>query len=297
MKQLLETFIDYLRYEKAASERTVGEYQDDLKAFESFFKSLSDELSWETVDADVIREWMVAMMGRGNKPSSVQRRIAALRTFYKFLLRRGMVKRDPAHNLLAPKKERVLPAFVREDEMNRLLDTPDMWGDSFEERRDRLIVMMFYHTGIRLSELVGLSDADVNAEAQTIKVTGKGNKQRVVPFGAELLHLIYIYRSECEALFGSSGERPFFVDSRGCALKGDRIRAMVKRKLGLVTTQQKRSPHVLRHTFATSMLNHQAELESVKQLLGHERLSTTEIYTHTTFEELKSVYSKAHPRA
>ena len=293
----METFVDYLRYERGASERTVGEYQDDLEAFESFCKSLSDDLSWDTVDADVVREWVVSMMDRGNKPASVQRRLSALRSFYKFLLRRGFVQHDPAHSLVAPKKERALPAFVREDEMDRLLDTPQMWGDSFGERRDRLIVMMFYHTGIRLSELLGLDDADVNVEAQTVKVTGKGNKQRIVPFGTELLHLINIYKGERNALFGEDATTAFFVTDKGGRMNARQVRDMVKRKLALVTTQRKRSPHVLRHTFATSMLNHHAELESVRALLGHERLSTTEIYTHTTFEELKKVYSQAHPRA
>lgn len=294
---MLDTFIDYLRYERGASERTVGEYENDLKAFESFFKSRDSELSWSTVDTDVVREWMVAMMDKGNKPSSVQRRLAALRSCYKFLLRRGYVQRDPAHNVTAPKRERVLPAFVREDEMNRLLDSPEMWEDSFEGRRDRLIVMMFYNTGFRLSELLGLNDTDVNLSAQVIKVTGKGNKQRMVPFGGELLHLINIYRDERSSLTGSEWDGAFFVNAKGQRLKNFQVRGMVKRQLALVTAQRKRSPHVLRHTFATTMLNHRADLESVKELLGHERLSTTEIYTHTTFEELKKAYSQAHPRA
>lgn len=294
---MLDTFIDYLRYERGASERTVGEYENDLKAFESFFKSRDSELSWSTVDTDMVREWMVAMMDKGNKPSSVQRRLAALRSCYKFLLRRGYVQRDPAHNVTAPKRERVLPAFVREDEMNRLLDSPEMWEDSFEGRRDRLIVMMFYNTGFRLSELLGLNDTDVNLSAQVIKVTGKGNKQRMVPFGSELLHLINIYRDERSSLTGSEWDGAFFVSAKGQRLKNFQVRGMVKRQLALVTAQRKRSPHVLRHTFATTMLNHRADLESVKELLGHERLSTTEIYTHTTFEELKKAYSQAHPRA
>lgn len=294
---MLDTFIDYLRYERGASERTVGEYENDLKAFESFFKSRDSELSWSTVDTDVVREWMVAMMDKGNKPSSVQRRLAALRSCYKFLLRRGYVQRDPAHNVTAPKRERVLPAFVRDDEMNRLLDSPEMWEDSFEGRRDRLIVMMFYNTGFRLSELLGLNDTDVNLSAQVIKVTGKGNKQRMVPFGGELLHLINIYRDERSSLTGSEWDGAFFVNAKGQRLKNFQVRGMVKRQLALVTAQRKRSPHVLRHTFATTMLNHRADLESVKELLGHERLSTTEIYTHTTFEELKKAYSQAHPRA
>jgi integrase/recombinase XerC len=295
---LLNAFLDYLRYERNVSDRTISGYRDDLEAFESFFKELDSDFSWETVDADVCREWMVAMMERGNKASSVQRRLSALRSCYRFLTARGLVAHNPARNLTSPKKERVLPAFIREDEMNRLLDDEDMFEDSFQGRRDHLIIAMFYETGLRLSELVGLNVEDVHTHSQQVKVTGKGDKQRVVPFGHELLHLINIYIGERSMLptVGKS-EGPFFVTPQGKRLTPAWVRNMVKAKLGLVTTQQKRSPHVLRHTFATAMLNHEADLESVKELLGHEKLSTTEVYTHTTFEELKKAYRDAHPRA
>lgn len=293
---LLEAFLDYLRYERNASAKTVEAYRDDLKAFESFFQGLDSEISWENLDTDVAREWVVTMMEHGNKASSVQRRLSALRSMYRFLLRRGYVQRDPVHHLTAPKRERVLPAFVREEEMNRLLDDPQMFADNFDGRRDHLIIAMFYETGLRVSELVGLNLEDVNLTARTLKVTGKGNKQRIVPFGEELLHLINIYIGE-RSLLERKDEQAFFVGRKGERLKADRVRRMVKAKLGLVTMQQKRSPHVLRHTFATTMLNHQADLQSVKELLGHARLATTEVYTHTTFEELKKEYHKAHPRA
>ncbi len=293
---LLEAFLDYLRYERNASAKTVEAYRDDLKAFESFFQGLDSEISWENLDTDVAREWVVTMMEHGNKASSVQRRLSALRSMYRFLLRRGYVQRDPVHHLSAPKRERVLPAFVREEEMNRLLDDPQMFADNFDGRRDHLIIAMFYETGLRVSELVGLNLEDVNLTARTLKVTGKGNKQRIVPFGEELLHLINIYIGE-RSLLERKDEQAFFVFRKGERLKADCVRRMVKAKLGLVTMQQKRSPHVLRHTFATTMLNHQADLQSVKELLGHARLATTEVYTHTTFEELKKEYHKAHPRA
>ena len=293
---LLKAFVDYLRYERAASERTVTEYEADLKAFESFYKSLSDDLSWETIDADIAREWMVEMMERGLKATSVNRRLSALRSFYRFLYRRGYVEHDPVHLLTAPKAEKRLPAFVREQEMDRLLDGDDMFEDSFAGRRDHLIIAMFYETGLRVSELVGLDVKDVNLDASTLRVTGKGNKQRIVPFGEELLHLIYIYREERVARVPDD-RQPFFISEKGERLRTATVRKMVREKLGLVTSQQRRGPHVLRHTFATSMLNHHADLQSVKELLGHASLSTTEIYTHTTFEELKKVYHEAHPRA
>ena len=293
---LVESFLDYLRYERNASARTVCEYRDDLKAFESFFKGLDSTLSWENLDTDVAREWIVSMMEHGHKASSVHRRLSALRSMYRFLLRRGYVQHDPVHHLSAPKKERVLPAFIREEDMKRLLEGPQMFEDSFEGRRDHLIIAVFYETGLRVSELVGLNLDDFNLSMMTLKVTGKGNKQRIVPFGDGLLHLINIYIRERGCLGAVDGQA-FFVSLKGERVKVPAVRKMVKEKLGLVTMQQKRSPHVLRHTFATTMLNHHADLQSVKELLGHSRLSTTEIYTHTTFEELKKEYQHAHPRA
>lgn len=294
---LLEAFLEYLRYERNASPRTIGEYRDDLMAFESFYKELDSELSWESIDTDIAREWVVAMMEKGNKASSVQRRLSALKSFYKFLLRRGYVECDPVHNITSPKKEHVLPVFIRENDMDRLLDNEGMFEDSFNGRRDKLIITMLYEAGLRLNELVGLNINDVNLEAQTLKVTGKGNKQRIIPFGTELLHLINIYKGERSLLPIQGNSEAFFVTGKGERVRDYNVRAMVKEKLGLVTDQRKRSPHVLRHTFATTMLNHHANLESVKELLGHERLQTTEIYTHATFEELKNVYMEAHPRA
>lgn len=295
---LLRAFLDYLRLEQNVSPRTWNAYRDDLMAFESFFKELDSNLTWQTIDTDVARQWVVAMMERGNKASSIQRRLSALRSCFRFFYKRGMVEQDPVRQLTAPKQERPLPNFIREEDMDRLLDTPGMFEDSFEGRRDRLIVAMFYETGLRLSELVGLDVADVNLRSKSLKVLGKGSKERIVPFGEGLLHLINIYIGE-RAYYEhpDADSKAFFIAENGKRLTASQVRTMVKAQLGLVTTQTKRSPHVLRHTFATTMLNHEADLESVKELLGHERLQTTEIYTHTTFEELKKVYSEAHPRA
>lgn len=295
---LLNAFLDYLRLERNVSQRTFGEYRDDLMAFRAFYKELDSDLTWQNIDTDIAREWVVSMMEKGHKPSSIQRRLSALRSCYRFLFKRGLVDRDPVHNLTAPKRERPLPAFIREEEMDRLLDTDGMFADTFEGRRDKLIISMFYETGLRLSELVGLNLRDVNLAAQSVKVLGKGNKERIVPFGDGLLHLINIYIGERAGIRVQEADREaLFVSAKGRRITGPSVRAMVRRQLGLVTEQRKRSPHVLRHTFATTMLNHEANLESVKELLGHEKLQTTEIYTHTTFEELKKVYSEAHPRA
>lgn len=295
----IKSFVDYLRYERNLSEHTIAGYEADLKEFERFYLGLDSELDWNSIDADVVRQWEVSIMERGNKASSVGRRLSALRTFYRFLMKRKMVTKDPAHLVRAPKKDKTLPGYVREEEMNHLFDG-DFFDASFKGVRDKTILLTFYSTGIRLSELTGLRLPDFDMNQMQLKVTGKRNKQRLVPFGVELRDSMCEYLS-LRGQFCS--ERGFstdvlFIDERaGDEMSPSGVREMVKRYLSLVTTQQKRSPHVLRHSFATSMLNHHADLQSVKELLGHESLSTTEVYTHTSFEELKEVYKHAHPRA
>ena len=288
-------FLDYLRYEKNRSELTADSYARDLEAFEAYFKALDGQLTWQSVDADVIRDWMEKMMDKGNSATSINRRLSALRSFFRFALARRMVERDPSRLIKGPKKSKPLPQFVKEDEMNRLLDDV-VWGDSFEEVRTRTILMVFYETGIRLSELVGLDDVSVDMEICQIRVLRKRRKVRLIPFGEELRHALYIYNKVKAQWVGQSGGA-LFVTTDGERMNGDQVRYEVRRQLAKVSTLHKRSPHVLRHSFATAMLNHDAGLESVKKLLGHASLATTEIYTHTTFEQLKRVYSKAHPRA
>lgn len=294
--ELIGSFVDYLTYERNSSSKTIREYQDDLKAFKAFYEELDNELSWETLDAGVVRQWVVAMMDRGNTARSVNRRLSVLRSFYKYLLKRGVVQVDPMYGIRGPKKERNLPVFVKETEMNRLLDG-NFFSADFEGQRDRLVILMFYTTGVRLSELSGLRIRDVDFSAKQIKVTGKRDKQRVIPFGRELEDALRSHCDRCVQQFGEDYGGALFTESSGEKMTNAKIAKVVRNNLSLVTTLKKRSPHVLRHSFATSMLNHHANLESVKELLGHESLSTTEIYTHTTFEELKKMYNKAHPRA
>lgn len=292
---MIGEFLDYLRFEKNRSELTVSSYAEDLKAFEAYFKNLDMLLSWETVDADVIRGWMESMMDKGNRGTSVNRRLSALRSFYRYALAHQKVARDPSRMIKGPKKAKPLPQFLKEEEMNRLLDVVE-WGDDFESVRARTMLMTFYETGIRLSELTGLDDTAIDWANHAVKVLGKRNKQRIIPLGDELEHTLLIYiRVRDEQV--KAGNGALFVTRKGERMSGDQVRNEVKRCLSLVSTLSKRSPHVLRHTFATAMLNHEAGLESVKKLLGHESLSTTEIYTHTTFEQLKRVYQEAHPRA
>ncbi len=295
----IKDFIDYLQYERNYSRKTTEVYQADLEAFKQFYEAVDSSLTWEEMPADIIRQWVVEMMDKGNAATSVRRRLSSLRSFYKFLLRRGLVTRDPVHNLPSPKVEKKLPAYIREAEMDRLFDG-DFFSEDYQGFRNRMILLTFYSTGIRLSELVGLAERDVDLDQMQLKVTGKRNKQRIIPYGDEFGDNLRHYLAERStfAQQKQSADKSLFLDERsGQQMTPQKVRDIVKKYLSMVTTQRRNSPHVLRHTFATAMLNHNADLQSVKELLGHESLSTTEIYTHTTFEQLKEMYNQAHPRA
>lgn len=294
----IKLFIEYLRYERNYSTKTTEGYQADLEAFRQYYESVDSTLGWEEMPADIVRQWVVEMMDRGNAATSVRRRLSSLRSFYKFLLRRGLITKDPVHNITGPKVEKRLPAYVREAEMDRLFDG-DFFSESYAGLRDRMILLTFYSTGMRLSELVGLRLKDADLDQMQLKVTGKRNKQRIIPYGDEYGDNLRYYLQAREAFAQQKlvDDSLFLNEKNGCGLTSGKVRNTVKRYLSMVSTQRRNSPHVLRHTFATAMLNHNADLQSVKELLGHESLSTTEIYTHTTFEQLKEMYNQAHPRA
>ena len=295
MRMMIDAFLDYLQFELNRSALTVLSYGDDLRAFEAHFKNKDTQLSWETVDADIIRDWMESMMDKGCNATSVNRRLSALRSFYRFALMRGWVEKSPMQKVVGPKRARSLPQFVREKEMNRLLDDIPC-GESFKEVLAYTMILTFYTTGIRLAELVGLDNPDVDFVNQVMKVTGKRSKQRLIPFGEELANGLKRYIALRDKIAPRQSSA-LFVTEDGARVTRSLVQRKVQEGLSKVTTLKKKSPHVLRHTFATAMLNHEAGLESVKKLLGHESLSTTEIYTHTTFEQLKKVYNQAHPRA
>ena len=292
---MINEFLNYLKYERNRSGLTIKNYGEDLRAFKEFYGNLEGCHSWKSVDSDVIRDWMESMMDKGNNATSINRRLSALRSFYRFALARKLVDKDPVHGVTGPKKGRPLPQFLKENEMDRLLDV-EGWTEGFEDVRDRTIIMTFYETGIRLAELIGLDDSIVDFSNRQLKVTGKRNKQRVIPFGEELLATLRDYM-RCRDKEVNRQAEALFVSAKGQRMTSSQVREAVRKNLSKVCTLKKRTPHVLRHTFATAMLNNKAGIESVKKLLGHESLSTTEIYTHTTFEQLKREYYSAHPRA
>ena len=292
---MINEFLNYLKFERNRSDLTIKNYGEDLRAFEEFYGNLEGCHSWKSVDSDIIRDWIESMMDKGNNATSINRRLSALRSFYRFALARKLVDKDPVHGVTGPKKGRPLPQFLKENEMDRLLDAGS-WTESFEDVRDRTVIMTFYETGIRLSELIGLDDSMVDFSNRQLKVTGKRNKQRVIPFGEELLATLRDYM-KCRGKEVILQSEALFVTAKGQRMTSSQVREAVRKNLSKVCTLKKRTPHVLRHTFATAMLNNKAGIESVKKLLGHESLSTTEIYTHTTFEQLKREYYSAHPRA
>lgn len=293
---MIKKFLSYLRYERNRSELTVRNYDKSLREFESYFKLRDSQLSWETIDSDVIRDWMESLMDKGAMASTVNNCLSAVRSFYRYALTYGIVAVDPSRYVKGPKLKKPLPKFIREKDMDRLMDQDNMWGNSVKDMRARTIILTLYSTGIRLAELIGLDVNDVDFVNMQLKVTGKRNKQRVVPFGKELSDALqqYLQVRETQPLRDTEA---LFVNDKGLRVSRGQVETIVRNNLSKVTTQQKRSPHVLRHSFATAMLNNGAELESVRKLLGHESIATTEIYTHATFEQLKSVYEKAHPRA
>ena len=296
MELWTDSFLEYLAAERNYSSATIESYAKDLSMFQEFLEGLNPDASWTAVEAGDVREWVIYLLDEQHmSASSVNRKLSALRSFYKYLRRVGRVSINPMEKVVAPKKKRPLPYFVRESEMDKLLELTAE-DRSFKGIRDRLILMMFYETGIRRAELLGMTDASVDLKAKQIKVTGKRNKQRIVPFGKELESEINAYRTAREETLGQQTFPALFVTEERTAMKEAQISKIVKDNLSKVTTIKKRSPHVLRHSFATAMLNNHADLTSIQKLLGHESVATTEIYTHVSFEELKSEYKNAHPR-
>lgn len=296
-----EQFLLYLRAERNRSERTVALYREAIERLGLFLDKTGAVWTWAGVTSEDIRSWVIEMEETESlKNSTVCLNLSGVRAFYRYLMARGHVGTDPSRKVLNPKKEKVLPSFVRQADMDRLLDEV-AFPDTFAGLRNRLIVEMLYLTGIRRAEILGLNDVDVDCFACQIRVTGKRNKQRIVPFGEELAAHIQEYRVARESIARQTdparGSSPFLVGMRGGRLSVSSLAKIVSESLAYVTAQQRRGPHTLRHSFATVMLNNGADLQSIQKLLGHQSLKTTEIYTHLSFEELKKEYNEAHPRS
>lgn len=287
-------FADYLSLERNYSQRTVSSYLSDLDLFGRFLKSGEESLELETATRDNVRMWVVSMMENGESATSVNRRLSALRTFYRFLILKGVIGESPARLVQGPKNGKPLPQFVRQSQMDDILDNA-MSGQDYKAVRDRTIVAVFYEAGLRLAELIGLDVEDLDFGQRTLRVTGKRDKQRVIPMGTELFTLLNSYLEIRNTSFPDSGQA-LFLNSRGERVPRHEVYRMVKDVLTRHSSVEKRSPHVLRHSFATSLLGNGGDLGAVRELLGHESLSTTQIYTHATFSELRDIYRQAHPR-
>lgn len=287
-------FYNYLQFEKRFSQHTLISYRNDVEQFTRYCSTVFQIEDPVNVSQQEVRSWVVELINQGISPRSVNRKIASLRSFYKFLLREGEIDETPMTRITAPRQSQRLPVFVEEFKINQLLDQ-----DNFEEDitgvRDRLIITMFYSMGIRLSELINMKRSNVDLESKTIKVVGKRNKERIIPISAELSQAIYCYETEKEKK--GLHTKYIFCTDKGEKLYEKLVYRVVNNYLSSVTTLTKASPHVLRHTFATHMLNNGADINSIKELLGHANLSATQIYTHNTFDKLKTIYKQAHPRA
>lgn len=294
LMQEIEDFLSYLIADRGYSAETVETYRLSLTKFLDFFTRLDSQLTWYSLDGDIIRQWMAEEMQNGSSARYVAKHLSALRSFYRYLLRMDRVRKDPVRLVKNPKIHTPLPTFLKQQEVDRLFDDVE-FPDNFIGLRDRTILLTFYHTGLRLSELIGLDLSSVDLSARELKVTGKRNKQRIIPFGSELHQELLRYRRA--RLEQPTEDTALFIGPKGSRMTKAQVQTMVKHYLSFVTTQKKKSPHVLRHTFATAMLNNGAELEAIKELLGHASVVTTEVYTHTTFADLKKEYEHAHPRA
>lgn len=293
LMEAIGNFIDYLEFEKRFSKHTLKAYRSDLHQFAVFLRTEEQIEKLEEITSMVIRSWLVRMMEEGIDPRSINRKITSLKTFFKYSMKSNWITINPMLKVVSPKVPKKLPVYIEAHKLDFLLDSTE-FSSGFEGVRDRLILELFYGTGMRRAELLTLKMEDLDIHQKQLKVTGKRNKQRIIPLHDSLLSLFQDYLNERKSILGN--ESLVFVTPQGKPLYPELVYRMVKKHLSKVSTQQKRSPHVLRHSFATEMLNQGADLNSIKEILGHANLSATQVYTHNSIEKLRNVYKKAHPR-
>lgn len=293
---MISPFVDHLKFEKRYSAHTIRSYQDDLVSFFGYLKEAFGELALKDIGPAMVRSWLASLKDGGMSSRSLNRKISSLRSYYKYLLRVGEVEQSPMAAIIAPKSGKRLPVFVEQEQMAELFEEvrfPEGW----EGLTDRLLLALLYNTGIRLSELIQLKEGQIDGGNRVIKVLGKGNKERVIPVSGALLEAVRDYQQKKLGLPEGVDREVLLVGKKGRRLYPKYVYRAVQAYLAQVTTIEKRSPHVLRHTFATHLMNEGAELNSVKELLGHASLAATQVYTHNTIEKLKDIYKKAHPKA
>ncbi|MDK2979067.1 MAG: integrase/recombinase XerC [Bacteroidales bacterium] len=291
-----DLFLKYLHTERRFSKHTIRSYENDLRHFSLFITNSGYNTEIQNANEKIIRSWIVSMMEKNFSSLTINRKISTLKSFYKFLIREGYITINPMDKVTSPKPSKKIPTFVDEQHINNLLDDFS-FGDDFPGIRNKTIIEMFYNTGMRLSELIELKTVDVNLIEGTLKVLGKRNKERIIPIHQSFVNTLKQYLKEKDAQYPSLQHNYFFVTDKGNKLYEKFVYRIVNKYLKFVSTIEKKSPHILRHTFATHLLNRGADLNAIKELLGHANLSATQVYTHNTFEKLKSIYKQAHPRA
>jgi len=294
--QPVQDFLDYLKFQKRYSQHTVISYKNDLDSFFNFILNQFGETFLQDIKTTFVRSWLAALKEEGMESKSINRKISTLKSFFKYQLRQEKITTSPMAGIISPKVNKRLPQFVDTDAMNVLfqhVEFPDDW----DGKTKRLLLELFYNTGIRQAELIGLKETQVDKTNNAIKVLGKGSKERVIPVSAQLLKQMKEYAAAKALNFEQYDKTCLLVTASGKKLYPGYVYNTVKKYLGLVTTIDKKSPHVLRHTFATHLMNGGADLNAVKELLGHSSLAATQIYTHNSIEKLKDIHKKAHPKA
>jgi len=293
---IIQPFIDYLKYEKRYSQHTIVSYQTDLISFNDYIIMQYGETQLSSLSHIYIRTWLASLKDEGLSERSINRKISSLKSFFKYYLKRGVITQNPMGKVISPKSQKRLPVFIRDKEINTLLqqvEFPNNWSGKTE----RLLLTVFYDTGMRLSELINLNRSQANFANHSLKVLGKGNKERIIPISPELASSIKDYIHDSDTNYPDFPKDFLLHDEKGKQLRPRKVYTIVNKYLSLVTTAEKRSPHILRHSFATHMMNNGADLNAVKELLGHSSLAATQVYTHNTIEKLKEIYKKSHPKA